>query len=67
MNWDQLQTILWLRWRLARWARGELVGIPRTMTLLEALELGSLCAHGGGIPAPMRSLLRHFPDELGLT
>jgi NADH:ubiquinone oxidoreductase subunit F (NADH-binding) len=35
--------------------------------LLEALELGSLCAHGGGIPAPMRSLLRHFPDELGLT
>ncbi len=25
-----------------------------------------LCAHGGGIPAPMRSLLRHFPDELGL-
>jgi NADH-quinone oxidoreductase subunit F len=34
--------------------------------LLEALELGSLCAHGGGIPAPMRSLLRHFPDELGL-
>jgi NADH:ubiquinone oxidoreductase subunit F (NADH-binding)/NADH:ubiquinone oxidoreductase subunit E len=35
--------------------------------LLEALELGSLCAHGGGIPAPMRSLLRHFPDELGLS
>ena len=34
--------------------------------LLEALELGSLCAHGGGIPAPMRSLLEHFPDELGL-
>ena len=35
--------------------------------LLEALELGSLCAHGGGIPAPMRSLLAHFPDELDLT
>jgi NADH:ubiquinone oxidoreductase subunit F (NADH-binding)/NADH:ubiquinone oxidoreductase subunit E len=35
--------------------------------LLEALELGSLCAHGGGIPAPMRSLLSHFPDELGLA
>ncbi|HEX4307828.1 MAG TPA: NAD(P)H-dependent oxidoreductase subunit E [Solirubrobacterales bacterium] len=34
--------------------------------LLEALELGSLCAHGSGIPAPMRSLLTHFPDELGL-
>jgi NADH:ubiquinone oxidoreductase subunit F (NADH-binding)/NADH:ubiquinone oxidoreductase subunit E len=35
--------------------------------LLEALELGSLCAHGSGMPAPMRSLLAHFPDELGLT
>ncbi|HEY1567885.1 MAG TPA: NAD(P)H-dependent oxidoreductase subunit E [Solirubrobacteraceae bacterium] len=35
--------------------------------LLEALELGSLCAHGSGMPAPMRSLLAHFPDELGLA
>ncbi len=38
----------------------------RFEALLEALEVGSLCAHGGGIPAPMRSLLQHFPDELGL-
>ena len=35
--------------------------------LLETLELGSLCAHGGGMPAPIRSLLKHFPDELGLA
>jgi NADH:ubiquinone oxidoreductase subunit F (NADH-binding) len=35
--------------------------------LLEALELGSLCAHGGGLPAPIRSLLKHFPGELGLA
>jgi NADH:ubiquinone oxidoreductase subunit F (NADH-binding) len=35
--------------------------------LLETLELGSLCAHGGGMPAPIRSLLEHFPEELGLT
>jgi NADH:ubiquinone oxidoreductase subunit F (NADH-binding)/NADH:ubiquinone oxidoreductase subunit E len=34
--------------------------------LLEALELGSLCAHGGGMPAPIRSLIAHFPDELGV-
>ena len=34
--------------------------------LLETLELGSLCAHGSGMPAPIRSLLLHFPDELGL-
>ncbi|UGS34308.1 NAD(P)H-dependent oxidoreductase subunit E [Capillimicrobium parvum] len=35
--------------------------------LLETLELGSLCAHGGGMPAPIRSLLTHFPDELRLA
>ena len=34
--------------------------------LLETLELGTLCAHGGGMPAPIRSLLEHFPEELGL-
>jgi len=38
----------------------------RLEELLEALELGSLCAHGGGMPAPLRSLLAHFPEELGL-
>jgi NADH-quinone oxidoreductase subunit F len=35
--------------------------------LLEVLEVGSLCAHGGGMPAPIRSLLAHFPQELGLA
>jgi formate dehydrogenase iron-sulfur subunit len=39
----------------------------RLQALLETLELGSLCAHGGGMPAPIRSLLTHFPDELGLA
>jgi NADH:ubiquinone oxidoreductase subunit F (NADH-binding)/NADH:ubiquinone oxidoreductase subunit E len=38
----------------------------RLEVLLEALEVGSLCAHGGGMPAPLRSLLTHFPEELGL-
>lgn len=43
--------------------------IPRAKLeqLLEALELGSLCAHGSGLPAPIRSLINHFPDELGLA
>ena len=31
--------------------------------LLETLEVASLCAHGSGMPAPIRSLLAHFPDE----
>ena len=35
--------------------------------LLETLELGSLCAHGGGMPAPIRSLIAHWPEELGLA
>ncbi len=35
--------------------------------LLEVLEVSSLCAHGSGMPAPIRSLLTHFPDELGLA
>ena len=39
----------------------------RLEDLLEALEVGSLCAHGGGMPAPIRSLLKHFPEELGLA
>jgi len=45
----------------------EPVDRARLEELLEALELGSLCAHGGGMPAPIRSLLEHFPDELGLA
>jgi NADH:ubiquinone oxidoreductase subunit F (NADH-binding)/NADH:ubiquinone oxidoreductase subunit E len=39
----------------------------RLETLLETLELGSLCAHGSGMPAPIRSLLTHFSQELGLA
>ena len=39
----------------------------RLEALLEALEVGSLCAHGSGMPAPIRSLIAHFGDELGLT
>ncbi len=42
--------------------------VPRESleALLETLELGSLCAHGSGMPAPIRSLLAHWPEELGL-
>jgi NADH-quinone oxidoreductase subunit F len=44
-----------------------LVDRARLEELLETLELGSLCAHGGGMPAPIRSLLTHFSHELGLA
>ena len=32
--------------------------------LLDTLEQGSLCAHGGGIPLPVKNILTYFPDEL---
>jgi NADH-quinone oxidoreductase subunit F len=32
--------------------------------LCETLQLGSLCAHGGAIPDPIRSLLTHFAAEM---
>ncbi len=32
--------------------------------LLDTLEQGSLCAHGGGIPLPIKNVLAYFGDEL---
>ncbi len=32
--------------------------------LLHTLEAGSLCAHGGGIPLPIRNAVKYFGDEL---
>ncbi len=32
--------------------------------LLETLEIGSLCALGGGLPLPIHNVLTHFHDEL---
>ncbi|NOR29244.1 MAG: formate dehydrogenase [Lutibacter sp.] len=32
--------------------------------LLETLEIGSLCALGGGIPLPVKNALQYFNDEL---
>lgn len=32
--------------------------------LLDTLEQGSLCAHGGGIPLPVRNVLQYFENEL---
>ena len=35
--------------------------------LLELMTDGSLCAMGGLTPMPVRSVLRHFPEDLGLA
>lgn len=34
--------------------------------LIETLEIGSLCALGGGIPLPIKNALQYFEDELKL-
>jgi NADH:ubiquinone oxidoreductase subunit F (NADH-binding)/NADH:ubiquinone oxidoreductase subunit E len=52
---------------LEMFAGEEPVELARLEPLLETLELASLCAHGSGMPAPIRSLVAHFPDELGLV
>ncbi len=33
--------------------------------LLNTLQQGSLCAHGGGIPLPVKNALTYFEEELG--
>ena len=40
--------------------------IDRTLfdDLLHTLEIGSLCAHGGGLPLPIRNALQYFDEEL---
>lgn len=32
--------------------------------LLDTLQAGSLCAHGGGIPLPIKNILHYFKEEL---
>jgi ferredoxin len=34
-----------------------------TSDLCETLQHGSLCAHGGGLPAPIRSIVTHWPED----
>ncbi|MEW6982037.1 NADH-ubiquinone oxidoreductase-F iron-sulfur binding region domain-containing protein [Colwelliaceae bacterium 6471] len=33
--------------------------------LLETMQLGSLCALGGGVPLPINNILQYFADEIG--
>ena len=49
MNWEQLKTILWLRWRLTRnqWARsGGLGAVIAVLAGLGAIVMGGLCFAG---------------------
>ena len=32
--------------------------------LLETMQLGSLCALGGGVPLPINNILQYFSDEI---
>ena len=49
-------------------AANEMKPINRTLfeDLLNTLQQGSLCAHGGGIPLPARNAMQYFKEELDL-
>jgi len=49
-------------------ARTEAYKIDRQLfdDLIETLEIGSLCALGGGVPLPIKNALQYFEDELKL-
>ena len=40
------------------------INITLLQDLLNTLEIGSLCAHGGGIPLPINNILTYFKEEL---
>jgi NADH-quinone oxidoreductase subunit F len=44
--------------------QGKLIDSALFTDLLDALEVGSLCALGGGLPLPVRNCLEYFQDEL---
>ncbi len=56
-----------LRRAYEMFSRDQAIDRRNLEALLETLEVGSLCAHGGGLPAPIRSLIAHFPHELRLA
>jgi len=45
-------------------ARGEKIDSQLFDDLLETMQLGSLCALGGGLPLPVKNALHYFSDEL---
>lgn len=69
MNWSQLRTILWLRWRLTKnqWSRGG--GLNATLTLIAALLGVSIGLAGciGGILAGSLALANAPPQVLLLV
>jgi NADH-quinone oxidoreductase subunit F len=44
--------------------RGEKISRQLFDDLLETMQLGSLCALGGGLPLPVKNALRYFSDEM---
>lgn len=49
---------------IANAQQGELMNKTLLTELLETMELGSLCALGGGVPLPVNNALTHFAEEL---
>ena len=45
-------------------AGDELINQELLSDLLETMQLGSLCALGGGVPLPIKNILQYFADEI---
>jgi len=45
-------------------AGDELLNQELLADLLETMQLGSLCALGGGVPLPIKNILQYFSDEI---
>ena len=43
---------------------GEKISKELFEDLLTTLQEGSLCAHGGGIPLPVKNAMQYFENEL---
>lgn len=43
--------------------RGETISRQLFNDLLETMQMGSLCALGGGLPLPVKNALQYFNDE----
>jgi hypothetical protein len=66
MHWSQIQTILWLRWRLTRnqWARGGRVNVGISIVIMVLLLLIGLGGGIAGLLAGMFGVTNSFPEVM---
>src|SRR5712671_6117839 len=66
MNWEQVKTILWLRWRLTRnqWARSRGLGAVIAVVVTTAMSLLAGLSFSGGVFAGLMALREATPETI---